>query len=49
MYGRGLTELTEITQPEGRSLALHYLPEVGEAMPLSLGLYHQLVGALAPQ
>jgi hypothetical protein len=38
MYGRGLKQLTEITQPEGRSLALHYLPEVGEAMPLSLAL-----------
>jgi hypothetical protein len=38
MYGRGLKQLTETTQPEGRSLALHYLPEVGEAMPLSLAL-----------
>lgn len=47
MYGRGLKELTEITQAEGRSLALHYLPEVGEAMPLSLALYHQLVASLA--
>lgn len=47
MYGRGLKELTEITQPEGRSLALHYLPEVGEAVPLSLSLYHQLVASLA--
>ena len=43
MHGRGLKDLSEITQPEGGSLALHYLPEVGEPLPLSLPLYHQLV------
>lgn len=47
MYGRGLKELSEITQPEGRSVALHFLPEVGEPIPLSLALYHQLIASLA--
>ena len=47
MYGQGLKALDEIMKPEGRSLALHYLPEDGAPEPLTLELYHRLVSALA--
>lgn len=47
MYGHGLKGLDEVTRPEGRSLALHYIPEDGEPEPLTLELYHRLVASLA--
>jgi hypothetical protein len=47
MYGLGLRDLTGIAQPEGRSLTLHYLPDVGQPVPLTLAVYHQLVASLA--
>lgn len=47
MYGHGLKGLDEVTRPEGRSLALHYIPEDGEPEPPTRELYHRLVASLA--
>ena len=47
MYGQGLKELEEMTRPEGRSLGLHYIPEGREPEPLTLEVFHRLVGSLA--
>ena len=47
MYGYDLKGLEEITQPEGRSLGLHYLAEGQEPVALTLELHHQLVASLA--